>query len=43
MPLFREINVKFEFLTCMFQQAGLPKFCIFQILHFTIPIDYLQG
>ena len=25
------------------QQAGLPKFCIFQILQFTIPIDYLQG
>ena len=23
-----------------FQQAGLPKFCIFQILHFSIPIDY---
>ena len=26
-----------------FQQAVLPKFCIFQILLFTIATDYLQG
>ena len=26
-----------------FQQAVLPKFCIFQILLFTIPTDFLQG
>ena len=26
-----------------FQQVVLPKFCIFQIFLFTIPIDFLQG